>query len=89
MFNRKKKAENCSVSPAIAKQVLCAHFVSDYTFATRLLSFAKDVQTNDAMSFEEREYIERVARDLVKHQIETATEQWEIEYLKRCHPNGA
>ena len=59
--------------------------VSDKTFATRLLSFVKDVKVNDQMSYEEKEYIERVATELLEHQMKTVTEQSEIEYLERCH----
>lgn len=57
----------------------------DHTFATRLKSFVSDIQTNDPMSFEEREYIERVANKLLAAQNQNATEQWEKDYLERCH----
>ncbi len=70
------------------KIILDSRIVSDHTFATRLKSFLKDIQVNDLMSHEELEYIKRVADQLLKHQNETATEQSEIDYLKRCHPNG-
>lgn len=57
----------------------------DHTFATRLKSFVSDIQTNDQMGFEEREYIEHVANELLEHQKKNATEQWEKDYLARCH----
>jgi hypothetical protein len=57
----------------------------DYTFATRLKSFVSDIQTNDQMGFEEREYIERVANKLLEYQKQNAVEQWEKDYLERCH----
>jgi hypothetical protein len=57
--------------------------VSDRTFATRLVSFLSNIEVNDAMSQEELEYIGRVADELLKNQISTATDITEIEYLKR------
>jgi len=57
----------------------------DYTFATRLKSFVSDIQTNCQMGFEEREYIERVANKLLEYQKQNAVEQWEKDYLERCH----
>ena len=58
--------------------------VDHYTFATRFKSFLKGVTPNCAMGQEELEYMELVADELLKHQISTATEQPEIDYLKRC-----
>ena len=57
--------------------------VSDKTFATRLISFLKDIDINDPMSEEELEYLRSVADKLWRHQLSTATEQNEIEYLIR------
>ena len=57
----------------------------DHTFATRLKSFVSDIQTNCQMGFEEREYIERVANKLLEYQKQNAVEQWEKDYLERCH----
>lgn len=62
--------------------------VSDKTFATRFLNFLKDIQVNDPGSYEELEYMRRVAKSLLLHQDNTATEKEEKEYLHRCHPNG-
>lgn len=55
--------------------------VSDHTFALRLYNFIKDCQILDAGSEEEKEYLLRVAKDLVKYQVETApeSEQWYID----------
>jgi len=62
--------------------------VSNYTFATRLSRFLKDIQVNDPMSEEELEYFQKVAKQLLLHQANTATEKSEIDYLHRCHPEG-
>lgn len=62
--------------------------VSDKSFATRFVSFLKDIQVNDPMSEEELEYMRNVAQSLLLHQANTATEKEEKEYLNRCHPNG-
>jgi hypothetical protein len=57
--------------------------VSDETFAIRFKNFIKDVQVNDPASEEEKEYLLNVANQLLKYQIETATDESEISYLKR------
>lgn len=62
--------------------------VSDKTFATRFVSFLKDIQVNDPMSDEELEYLRRVANSLLLHQANTCTDKEELNYLDRCHPNG-
>lgn len=62
--------------------------VSDKTFATRFVSFLKNVEVNDPMSAGELEYMRWVAAALLLHQVNTATEKEEKEYLDRCHPNG-
>lgn len=69
--------------------ILNDRLVSDITFATRLLSFVKDIQVNDPCSADERDYIERVARHLLTHQAETAVDKDELDYLKRIHPEGS
>lgn len=61
--------------------------VSGYTFATRFTNFLKGVIVNDAASEEELEYMQRVASDLLDHQIDTCEELEELDYLKRLHPN--
>lgn len=45
--------------------------------------FVEDVQACDCMSEEEKDYILMVANDLIKYQVETATEEDEVNYLKR------
>jgi hypothetical protein len=62
--------------------------IYDTTFATRFVNFLKDVQVNDPMSYEELDYMRRVAKSLLIHQANTATEKKEKEYLHICHPNG-
>ncbi len=62
--------------------------VSDKTFATRFVSFLKDIQVNDQMGYEELEYLRSVAKSLLLHQANTATEKEEKQYLHSCHPTG-
>lgn len=62
--------------------------VSDYTFATRFNNFLKDINVNDAGSYEELEYMKDVASKLLKLQMDTATEQNEINYLKVCNSSN-
>jgi hypothetical protein len=57
--------------------------VSDITFATRLLSFAKSVDASCAMGAEEKDYIISVATKLLDHQKSTVTDEHEVDYLKR------
>lgn len=61
--------------------------VSDTTFATRFVSFLRDIRVNDQMSEEELGYMRNVAKSLLKHQFDTATAKSEIDYLHMCHPN--
>ena len=62
--------------------------VSDKTFATRFVSFLKDIQVNDPMGEEELEYMRMVAHSLLVYQANTCAEKEELNYLDRCHPNG-
>lgn len=57
--------------------------VSNETFALRLKNFIEDTHVNDACSFEEKEYLLSVSNQLLKYQIQTATDESEINYLKR------
>lgn len=59
--------------------------VSDETFAIRFKNFIKDVQVNDPASDEEKEYLLDIANRLLKYQIQTVTEDTEINYLKRLN----
>lgn len=56
--------------------------VSGKTFAIRFRNFIEDVHVNDACSEEEKEYLLNVANQLLKYQIQTATDEEEINYLK-------
>lgn len=56
--------------------------ISDETFAIRFKNFISDVSVNDACSFEEKEYLLNVSNQLLKYQIQTATDESEINYLK-------
>lgn len=57
--------------------------VNDTTFAIRLKAFVEKVQVCDCMSEEEKDYILLVANELIKYQVETATDEEEVNYLKR------
>ena len=59
--------------------------VSGKTFAVRFRNFIKDVHINDACSEEEKEYLLNVANQLLEYQIQTATDESEINYLKRLN----
>lgn len=57
--------------------------VNDTTFAVRLKLFVDSVTVCDCASEEEKEYLQRVAVKLIKHQVETSTDEEEVSYLKR------
>lgn len=57
--------------------------VNDTTFAIRLKMFVEDVQVCDCAGEEEKDYILMVANGLIKYQVETATDEGEVNYLKR------
>ena len=59
--------------------------VSSKTFAIILKDFINNVKVNDPCSEEEKEYLLHVAEDLLKYQIQTATDEEEINYLKRLN----
>ena len=59
--------------------------VSDKTFAIRFKNFIKNIQVNDACSEDEQEYLLNVANQLLRYQIQTATNESEINYLKRIN----
>ena len=59
--------------------------VSSKTFAIRLKDFISNVEVNDPCSEEEKEYLLRVAEDLLYYQIKTVTDEKEINYLKRLN----
>ena len=56
--------------------------VSNKTFAIRFRNFVRDTQVNDAASDEEKCYLLNVAQSLLDYQIETATDESELKYLK-------
>ena len=57
--------------------------VCDFTFATRFLSFVKDIKVNDACDSDEKESMIHYAKTLLQYQCRTATSKDEIDYLKR------
>jgi len=62
--------------------------VSNKTFAIRFRNFIKDTRVCDPASDEEKEYLLNVANELLKYQIQTATEEKEINYLKKLNLYG-
>ena len=56
--------------------------VNDKTFAIRLREFIKNTQINDAASDEEKRYLLDIAQSLLDYQIETATDEYDLKYLK-------
>ena len=59
--------------------------VSDKTFAIRFKNFIEDIQVNDPCSEDEKEYLLAIADRLLSYQIQTATDESEINYLKRLN----
>lgn len=57
--------------------------VKDITFATRFLSFVEDINVSDAFGEEEKEAMVSYANSLLKYQVRTAKDSYEIDYLKR------
>lgn len=57
--------------------------VNDRTFAIRLKNFMDGVTCCDCAGEEEKDYILMVANDLIKYQVKTATDEEEVNYLKR------
>lgn len=59
--------------------------IKDKTFATRLLSFAKDVRPSDPSTEEEKESMIYYATRLLSWQCVTAVDTEEIDYLERTN----
>jgi hypothetical protein len=59
--------------------------IKDITFALRLLNFALETQCADACSEDEKESMISYSTSLLKYQIETATDQYELDYLEKCN----
>ena len=59
--------------------------VKDKTFALRFLRFALETQCNDACGEDEKESMISYSTSLLRYQIETSTDQNEIDYLTRCN----
>lgn len=58
--------------------------IGDITFALRLLSFSTDVIPAGACSEDEKESMMSYATQLLKYQIETCSDENELDYLERC-----
>lgn len=60
--------------------------ISDMTFAIRLKSFVKDINVGDSKEGDkDKSYLVQMADQLIALQIKTATDQHEIDYLKRLN----
>ena len=59
--------------------------VSSKTFAIRLKDFIENTKVNDPCSEEEKEYLLNVSNQLLEYQIQTVTDEEEINYLKRLN----
>lgn len=59
--------------------------VSDETFAIRFKTFIEETEVSDPCSDDEKDYLLNVANRLLKYQIQTATDESEINYLKRLN----
>ena len=59
--------------------------VSSKTFAIRFKHFIEDVKVNDPASEEEKKYLLNVSDQLLKYQLQTVTDEEEINYLKRLN----
>jgi hypothetical protein len=58
--------------------------ISDMTFAVRLKSFVKDINVSDSVEGDkDKNYLIQMADQLIALQVKTATDQHEIDYLKR------
>ena len=57
--------------------------VNDITFAVRLKSFLKTVNVYDQPSEEELSYLLKVAGKLISYQMDTATDEKELQYFSR------
>ena len=71
----------------LANPIIDNRLVSSYTFAVRFKQFLDWIPKNWVLSqphyYEEYEYMKNVADRLIKYQIETVTNENEINYLKR------
>lgn len=56
--------------------------VNDVTFAIRLRDFIYYTDICDAISEEEKDYLLRIAQQLLDYQVETATNESELRYLE-------
>lgn len=77
-MNTQEKTQGEIENPIKDNRLVC-----DTTFATRFLSFVKDIKVNDACSQEEKDSMVNYANRLLKYQCRTATDTSEIDYLKR------
>lgn len=69
----------------VLNPIIDNRIVQDKTFAGRLLSFAQDVQCADACSQDEKDSMISYAKQLLHFQIQTATDQDELNYLERVN----
>lgn len=70
---------------SIKNPIIDNRIIKDKTFAIRLKSFAEGVVCSDACSQDEKESMISYAKQLLRYQIHTATDEDEIQYLKRIN----
>lgn len=70
------------ISHNIKPPIIDGRMVSDKTFALRFKNFLENIQVNDFCGEEELEYLQGVARDLLRWQVSTAIDSSEIAYLE-------
>lgn len=75
--------QNLAICFKVGGPIIDGRLVSDYTFAIRFKHFLELLRATDQSEEEELDYFKSIADKLLRYQIATATEQIEIDYLKR------
>lgn len=78
-----KKGPNLTICYKENEPIIDGRLVSDITFAFRFKHLLEGLRATDPSEEEELDYFLRIADKLLRYQISTATEQNEIDYLKR------
>lgn len=77
-----KTEERLKMSIILRNPIKDNRIVSDFTFATRLKDFLKDIEVCDAIQSEELDYLNHVADLLLEWQLKTCSDQLELDYFK-------
>lgn len=78
-----KKGPNLTICYKENGPIIDGRIVNDITFALRFNHFLGGLRATDPSEEEELDYFLRIANKLLRYQISTATDQNEIDYLKR------